>query len=208
MSSTDSAREKIMNVAAELFAEKGLEGVSVREISKEADVNLSLVSYYFGGKEGLYKAVLEENTREAAASLAQVLHREPGQAMTKEMFRKIIHGVIEHMVEIKLKKPTIARLMMRERLTGLPHARHVYEEVFGPIADMLVEMFDEAKGKKIVCGDLNPRAYIVALTESIWGYLFFHDCKLKNWKDAYRFPKDKQEYIQFMVRLYTEGIYQ
>ena len=42
---------KIMEAAEELFAEKGFSGTSVRDIADAADVNVAMISYYFGSKE-------------------------------------------------------------------------------------------------------------------------------------------------------------
>jgi AcrR family transcriptional regulator len=52
-------KEKIMNVAHNLFARRGFDAVSVRDISKEADVNISAISYHFENKLGLYKSIIE-----------------------------------------------------------------------------------------------------------------------------------------------------
>ena len=41
----------ILNVAEELIAQKGFEGTSVREISSKAEINVAMISYYFGSKE-------------------------------------------------------------------------------------------------------------------------------------------------------------
>ena len=49
-----------MDVGTRLFAERGLHGVSIRELSQEAGVSISMTSYYFGSKEGLYSSVLQE----------------------------------------------------------------------------------------------------------------------------------------------------
>ncbi len=51
-------REDILNIAEQLFAEQGFEAVSIREISKAADINIAMVSYYFGSKEKLYEEVI------------------------------------------------------------------------------------------------------------------------------------------------------
>ena len=53
-------RSQMIAAATPLFAEKGLYGVNVRELAESAGVNVSMISYYFGGKSGLYAAVLEE----------------------------------------------------------------------------------------------------------------------------------------------------
>lgn len=51
-------RDDILDVAERLFAEQGFEAVTVREISKAADINIAMVSYYFGSKEKLYEEVI------------------------------------------------------------------------------------------------------------------------------------------------------
>lgn len=52
-------RIHILDVAEELFAEKGFEGTSVRDIAGQANVNLAMISYYFGSKEKLMTALVD-----------------------------------------------------------------------------------------------------------------------------------------------------
>ena len=44
---------QILETAEKLFAENGFDGTSVRQISKAADINIAMISYYFGSKEKL-----------------------------------------------------------------------------------------------------------------------------------------------------------
>lgn len=54
----DSPKQQlILDVAEKLFAAKGFKGTSVRDIAQEAGVNISMISYYFGSKEGLLESV-------------------------------------------------------------------------------------------------------------------------------------------------------
>jgi AcrR family transcriptional regulator len=55
--SAETSREKLILSAERLFAERGFDGVSVRDIANDAEVNSALVGYYFGGKEGLLSEV-------------------------------------------------------------------------------------------------------------------------------------------------------
>lgn len=57
-SKTQDKIEDILNVAEKLFSEQGFEAVSVREISKAANINVAMISYYFGSKEKLYEDVV------------------------------------------------------------------------------------------------------------------------------------------------------
>jgi AcrR family transcriptional regulator len=50
----------IINHALELFAEKGFEGTSIRDLAARAGVNVAMVNYYFGSKEKLFESMVED----------------------------------------------------------------------------------------------------------------------------------------------------
>lgn len=52
-------KELLLDVAEGLFAQLGFEGASTRHIAADAGMNISMLNYYFGSKEGLYQAVVE-----------------------------------------------------------------------------------------------------------------------------------------------------
>jgi AcrR family transcriptional regulator len=56
---TQRKKEKILNCAETLFAREGFKGVSIREISTEAECNQAMIHYYFGNKENLYQEVFK-----------------------------------------------------------------------------------------------------------------------------------------------------
>jgi AcrR family transcriptional regulator len=49
---------EILQAAEQLFADKGFDGTSVRDIAKEANVNIAMISYYFGSKEKMLEALV------------------------------------------------------------------------------------------------------------------------------------------------------
>jgi len=51
-------RQRILDAALAQFSDKGYAGARVREIARQAGVNTQLISYYFGGKEGLYRELM------------------------------------------------------------------------------------------------------------------------------------------------------
>lgn len=59
MKNNEDSKQRILIAATKLFAHKGFDAVSIREICKEADVNLCMISYYFSGKQELYNAIIE-----------------------------------------------------------------------------------------------------------------------------------------------------
>ena len=56
-------REKILTTAERLFADRGFDGVSLRELTAQAHVNLAAVNYYFGTKEKLYEEIVNIRIR-------------------------------------------------------------------------------------------------------------------------------------------------
>tara|TARA_Y100000588_G_scaffold331323_1_gene368882 strand:- start:896 stop:1576 length:681 start_codon:yes stop_codon:yes gene_type:complete len=60
---TPNTKDRILDTAQRLFADEGVGVTSLRDITKEAEVNLAAVNYHFGSKEELLKAILERNLR-------------------------------------------------------------------------------------------------------------------------------------------------
>ena len=65
---------QILEVAEKLFSEKGFEGTSIRDISKEAKINIAMVSYYFGSKERLLESLLLYKTADLKLQIELLLH--------------------------------------------------------------------------------------------------------------------------------------
>ena len=77
-------KERILDAAERLFARHGFYGISVRDITEEAGVDVALVSYHFGGKRELFAAVFQRR--------AELLNPER-LAMLEEVRRAALPGV-------------------------------------------------------------------------------------------------------------------
>lgn len=55
-----NSKERILKAAVKLFAEKGYEGTSIREICKVSKSNICMISYYWGGKKELYQGIIDD----------------------------------------------------------------------------------------------------------------------------------------------------
>lgn len=67
---------QIIQVAETLFAEKGFDGTSIRAIAKLAQINVAMVSYYFGSKERLLEALLIYRTSDLKRQLENLLQED------------------------------------------------------------------------------------------------------------------------------------
>lgn len=67
-----SARDRIMQSAANVFAEHGYKGATTRRICEDARVNLGAINYYFGSKEALFKTVIVTLFEDVTRSMVSI----------------------------------------------------------------------------------------------------------------------------------------
>jgi len=68
MSDADTTRQRLLDAAAAIFAEKGYKAANVREICERAGANIAAVNYHFGGKEHLYVETVRHAYESTAAA--------------------------------------------------------------------------------------------------------------------------------------------
>ncbi len=94
MAKTSSKQEMILAKAERLIAQKGFSATSVREIAKEAGVNIAMISYYFGSKEKLLESLLQTRMAEKQEYVRQIVNRTEMNEWQK--FEKLIDEYIEN----------------------------------------------------------------------------------------------------------------
>lgn len=77
---------QILQVAEKLFAEKGFDGSTIREISEKANVNVAMVSYYFGSKEKLLESLILFRTSDLKNSLEHIIDEDLNPIQKIEKF--------------------------------------------------------------------------------------------------------------------------
>ena len=88
---------QILDVAEELIAKKGFEGTSVRDISAKANINVAMISYYFGSKEKMMVNLYQyrvQKTRETFAEFTQTIKDGKPEMQLKE----IIHFLVKQLL--------------------------------------------------------------------------------------------------------------
>ena len=69
----NSTDKKILFTAEKLFAQKGFDATSTRDIAKSANVNVSMISYYFGSKEKLFEEIFKVRMKEGQSFATEIL---------------------------------------------------------------------------------------------------------------------------------------
>jgi AcrR family transcriptional regulator len=140
---------EILQAAEKRFAEEGFDGASVREIAKEAQVNVAMISYYFGSKEKLLEAL--------------IIYRIAGMRMELENLLQENISPMEKMM--KLTELYIARINKNKCMYQILHFElsikkrtidiKAYTEVKKKNIDFLTRVIEEGQQQGIFRNDIN-----------------------------------------------------
>jgi AcrR family transcriptional regulator len=94
---------KILDAAEAVFVKYGYYGASLRDIAAAARVPLALLSYHFGNKEGLFRAVIERRAPANATGMQQALHSTLTKRAGKSKLEAVLLAFIEPLVERSMR---------------------------------------------------------------------------------------------------------
>ncbi len=110
----EETRARILEAAVELFAASGFEGASTRTIAERAGINLPAIQYYFGSKEGLYRAVIEQFSQQMQAGVAPVADRIRKELTNGQASRRKLIDLLCDMLDIVIELILDDRMPNRE----------------------------------------------------------------------------------------------
>ena len=134
-------RSRLLNAAANAFAETGFEGTSLRLIAEHADVSFQLIAYYFGSKEDLWLAVVDDLFEKyIAAGRLEIDESADLKQQLKDHFRSLMTLSLEH--------PQLRKIWVQEHMSGgsrfensiKPKVRLVKDELSIPHFTRFVEL--------------------------------------------------------------------
>ena len=96
----EETRGRILEAALDLFAASGFDGASTRTIAERAGVNLPAIQYYFGSKEGLYRAVVEQFSQQMQAGVAPIAERIRAELASGQPSRRRLIDLLCDMLDI------------------------------------------------------------------------------------------------------------
>lgn len=146
------SKTRLLEVALKLFATKGLDGVSTRGIAQKAQVNISAITYYFGGKESLYLAVLEyikDILKKDAADIIKVLtYNKNLDDMSikeaREIFLKAYSTILD--TSFTPKNIYMSMILAKESVNPSAMAMKVFTEKMFPLSLEMKKLISKITG--------------------------------------------------------------
>jgi TetR/AcrR family transcriptional regulator len=188
-------RENIIDAAIPLFAAKGLNGVSVRELASAAGVNLSMVSYYFGGKEGLYAAVLAEQF----AILGKLEEIEQMEIDTLQKFEFYVRATVSRY----RKNPYLLRFYSSELTNPTASFESIVKPAIKKVVQMLLDTFTDGLSHEKFRDGLDPADTVLALAGMINFYFLLEPATAELVDHA---PERDEALIRHIMDIFTRGI--
>lgn len=170
----ERAKLRLLDAAAHVFGEKGPAGATVREIASAAGQNVAAIAYHFGGKENLYRAVLEGVVQIIRNRMADVLQeiasaRRNGGPAPREALRLLKRFITEFYLRIlsRTEAIRIGRLIVREQTEPSSAFEILYEKAFRDLHETLCFLVGRVLGWKA-----SDRETILR-THSLMGQVWF-----------------------------------
>jgi AcrR family transcriptional regulator len=125
-----SGKDRLVRVAMQMFAERGYDAVTVRDISKEAGVSVGLINHHFGSKEGLREAVNRTFIRQFEEAISSRADLGPGRARSREEITNWVEDWIDrHIDNWDLTKAYMRRAILEGSDWGAELFERLYQVV-------------------------------------------------------------------------------
>lgn len=182
---------RLIAAAKTVFAEKGFAGATVKEISEIAGVNISLISYHFNGKEGLFRASLEKFGRERLHDAKNILT--PPDSM--EDMRAKLKLWARQFLQCHVQENNECSILHKEDIFKFEFMKDIFMGTFLEAFLAVVAFFAAGKKKGLVRKELDPQL-IAAL---LFGSLIHVGRTQKIQKEVLGKSIDKADYLDQVV---------
>jgi AcrR family transcriptional regulator len=194
-----SARDALLDAARHLFARQGLTGTSIRDIANAAKVNSSQISYYFGTKEGLYRACIHEISLSSVAMTENVLR--PPDSETE--FRVRLQMFLDGIFRLFLEDRDTGLILIREYDRRNSPAEQEFSKSFLKILNQIVAFFRHAQKSGVIDKTKDPFTLASLLLGCVTSQLRMDHLQQKNYKKSLRDGPEKHRVENHIVDLFT-----
>lgn len=193
---------RLLEAAARVFAQSGLEGATTREIAREAGVNEVTLFRHFQSKEKLLTAVLQRtfaSQEEMGPDSTAAAGPLPESAVKPKDFRGGLQAYARDYSELLQRNILLVRTLIGEIHRHVEHEKRVLSCIFAPLKTELIAMIHEARERGIVRADVDP-----LVAADLLGSMIFLEVLRRTSPFAPGYPADR--YIESALDVFARGI--
>ncbi len=192
------SRIRLIEAATPLFAQKGFAGVSIRELAEAAGVNSALISYHFGGKEGLYEAVLEGQFAPVANAINAAGSFELSPSERIAYYAKAVNAAHK-------QSPYLIRFMHGEMINPTICFETVVKKYIGKIFGLLTTAFVDGVAAGQFNPDFNPAQAAISLA-GIMNFYFLAKPVFQSFLPLNYECNNDEKYLTQALNIYLNGV--
>jgi AcrR family transcriptional regulator len=163
----DPTRDKLLDVAGRIFADRGFRAATIREICVGAGANVAAVNYHFGDKLGLYTEVVQHSAR--AAELEAVRNALDQLAPPEDILRAVIHARLRSI--FRGDRPDWHfRILAHEMAQPTPAIRSLIKKIGRPLFERLLNLIGGMLG--LPANHDKTRLCAISVMGQILAYVF------------------------------------
>ena len=138
---SDRTREALLTAGTDLFARHGFEGTRVDLIARKARVNKAMISYHFGGKAGLYRAIL-------LSTFTATLERVQPLRLSPEPADVLLRAFVKDFSDMVAGRPGLPMMLLREALSGGRHLDRETLPCFVAVFSVVREIIEKGRRER------------------------------------------------------------
>ena len=196
-------KELLISKATEQFAKNGYEGTTVKDIAEAAGINVSLVSYHFGGKEALFNECIKKFGEEKLSVAYKVLLHPKSMQEFKVRFEIFIDELIKSYIE----KADLMALVHSEFESGNVNASEVCKSSFFKAFNMVVDFFDSSQKQGFIKKDIDVATIAFLILTSVKNTFIYPNLKKPFLKYSVETEEGRKKFKENIMKIFLEGIY-
>ncbi|MBS1961120.1 MAG: TetR/AcrR family transcriptional regulator [Bdellovibrionales bacterium] len=196
-----STKDALLAAAKKVFAAKGFDGATVKDIAEAAGVNVSLVSYHYDGKEKLFRACVEQFATTKLESAQKFLK---GPESLEDM-RVRLTLMAEDFFDYHLREPEINEIMHRDCGVNNPLTDDIYRTVFMKAFTVMTEFFSTAQNKGLLSNDINVEDRTILWLGGLIHMIRTEHVREKITGESLKKSEFRERVVKSAVRMAMEG---
>lgn len=193
-------RQKLLDIACEVFAEKGFREATVTDICRRAGANVAAVNYYFGDKDSLYVAAW----RQAMQRFLDSFEKPPEDLSPEEKLGFAIHRIMRKILLVDQEKSHFRRLELMELANPTGLIDEAWKEVIAPRRQEMIQLI-----RKIVGPDLSEISVSfceMSIVNQCRGYILLRKSRVEFLSDDLLTPERVEQIAEHITRFSLAGI--
>lgn len=182
---------KIINTAEVLFSRRGYDGTSVRDIAEASDVNVAMISYYFGSKEKLMQSVFLCRSESLSTKIDALLNDD-----SLDPFQKL-EIILEDYVDRVIDKHRFYKLMLtQDSMTNNEPIQDMIREMKSRNATLMMKLLEDGQKKGVFRNDID----VLLLINSAFGTAMHTFIGLDFYKEFNHLQTESPEELDELVK--------